>query len=117
ARGAAESAPRPPSPYADDRPPVPFSTPPGALARPDRGWLQPPDWSVVHWQLLCARARTFATLGQKERALDDAVEALALNLLSTELDYARLVASADGGLRTASLLVAGDEPEEGPLGW
>jgi hypothetical protein len=116
-RRAIDNAPRPPSPYADDHPPVPFETPPGAFARPNRGWLQPTDWSSVYWQLLCARARALATLGEKERALDDAVAALAINLLGTELDYARLVASADAGLRTASLLVEGVEPEEGPLGW
>lgn len=108
---------RPPSPYTDDHPPVPFETPPGAFARPDRGYQLAADWSFVYWQLLCARARALATLGEKERALDDAVEALAMNLLGTELDYARMVSSADAALKTASLLVAGVEPEEGPLGW
>ena len=58
-----------------------------------------------------------AALGEKERALDDAVEALALNLLGTELDYARMVSSADSALKTASLLIQGVEPEEGPVGW
>jgi hypothetical protein len=105
------------SPYTDDKPPVPFETPPGAFARPDRGWLQPPDWSFVYWQLLCARARARAALGDKARALDDAVEALAINLLGTELDYARMVSSACTALKTASLLIEGVEPEEGPLGW
>ncbi|NYI42642.1 hypothetical protein [Demequina lutea] len=105
------------SPYTDDKPPVPFETPSGAFSRPGRGWRQPADWSFVHWQLLCARARAFAALGEKERALDDAVEALAINLLGTELDYARMVSSADAALKTASLLVEGVEPEEGPLGW
>ncbi len=108
---------RPPSPYADDQPPVPFETPPAAFARSDRGYHLAADWSFVYWQLLCARARVLATLGEKERALDDAVEALAVNLLGTELDYARLVASADAALKTASLLVEGVEPEDGPLGW
>ncbi len=116
-RRAIDNAPPRVSPYTDDQPCVPFETPPGAFARPDRGWLQPTDWSFVHWQLLCARARVLATLGETERALDDAVEALAVNLLGTELDYARLVASADAGLKTASLLVEGVEPEDGPLGW
>jgi len=116
-RRAVAGLPRPPSPYADDHPPVPFETPPGAFARPDRGWLLAADWSFVYWQLLCARARVLATLGEKERSLDDAVEALAVNLLGTELDYARLVSSADAGLKTASRLVEGVEPEDGPLGW
>ena len=107
----------PPSPYTDDQPPVPFETPAGAFARPDRGWHQPADWSFVQWQLLCASARAHAALGEKERALDDAVEALAINLLGTELDYARMVSTADAALRTAWLLVADVEPEEGPLGW
>lgn len=112
-----ENAPPRVSPYTDDQPPVPFETPPGAFARPDRGWRQPADWSFVYWQLLCVRARALATLGEKDRALDDAVEALAINLLGTELDYARMVASASAALKTASLLIEGVEPEEGPLGW
>ena len=112
-----DGAPTPPSPYTDDKPAVPFETPPGAFSRPDRGWLQPADWSFVYWQLLCARARALATLGEKERALDDAVEALAINLLGTELDYARMVSSASAALKTAWLLIEGVEPEEGPLGW
>ena len=40
-----DNAPQRVSPYADDQPPVPFETPPGAFARPDRGWRQPADWS------------------------------------------------------------------------
>lgn len=116
-RRAIDNAPPRVSPYADDQPPVPFETPPGAFARPDRGWLQPADWSFVYWQLLCARARALATLGEKERALDDAVEALSINLLGTELDYARMVSSACTALKTALLLVEGVEPDEGPLGW
>ena len=99
------------------QPPVPFETPSGAFARPNRGWQQPADWSFAQWQLVSARARAHAALGEKERALDDAVEALAINLLGTELDYARMVSSADAALKTAWLLVAGVEPEEGPLGW
>lgn len=117
ARRAVRDLPRPPSPYTDDQPPVPFETPAGAFARPDRGWQQPADWSFVQWQLLCARARAHAALGDKERALDDAVEALAINLLGTELDYARMVSSACTALKTAWLLIEGVEPEEGPLGW
>ncbi len=116
-RLAMDNAPPRISPYTDDQPPVPFETPPGAFARPDRGWQQPADWSFVHWQLLCARARARAALGEKERALDDAVEALAINLLGTELDYARMVSSVGSALKTASLLIEGVEPEEGPLGW
>jgi len=107
----------PPSPYTDDQPPVPFAPPPGAFSRPDRGWNQPADWTFVHWQLLSTRARALATLGEKERALDGAVEALAINLLGTELDYARMVVSAPTALKTAWLLIKGVEPEEGPLGW
>ncbi len=112
-----DSAPPRVSPYVDDQPPVPFETPSGAFARPDRGWRQPTDWSFIYWQLLCVRARALAMLGEKERALDDAVEALAINLLGTELDHARMVASADAALKTAWLLIAGVEPDEGPLGW
>ncbi len=107
----------PPSPYADDQPPVPFAPPPGAFSRPDRGWNQPADWTLIHWQLLSTRARALATLGEKERALDCAVEALAINLLGTELDYARMVASAPAALKTAWLLIKGVEPDEGLLGW
>lgn len=112
-----DNAPPRVSPYADDQPPVPFETPHGAFARPDRGWRQPPDWSLVYWQLLCTHARTLAALGEKERALDNAIEALAINLLGTELDYARMVASASDAFKTASTLIAGVEPDEGPLGW
>jgi len=112
-----DNAPPRVSPYTDDQPPVPFETPQGALARLDRGWRQPPDWSFVHWQLLYAHARALAALGEKERALDNAIEALVINLLGTELDYARMVASASDALKTASMLIAGVEPEEGPLGW
>ena len=107
----------PPSPYADDQPPVPFAPPPGAFSRPDRGWNQPADWTFIHWQLLSTRARVLAALGEKERALDCAVEALAINLLGTELDYARMVVSAPTALKTAWLLIEGVEPEAGPLGW
>lgn len=112
-----DNAPPHVSPYADDQPPVPFAPPSGAFARADRGWRQPADWTFVQHQLLCARTRTLAALGERERALDHAIEALAINLLGTELDYARMVANASVALKTASLLVAGVEPEEGPLGW
>lgn len=112
-----DNAPPHVSPYADDQPPVPFAPPPGAFARAGRGWQLPPDWTFVQYQLLSAHARALAALGEKERALDHAIEALTINLLGTELDYARMVASADAALKTASLLIAGIEPDEGPLGW
>lgn len=114
---AMDEAPPRVSPYADDHPPVPFETPAGAFSRPDRGWLQPADWTFIQWLLLCARDRALATLGEKDRALADAVEALSINLLGTELDYARLVSCACAALKTASYLIADEEPPEGPLGW
>lgn len=114
---AAGSGPPDVSPFADDQPPVPFATPPGAFARPDRGWLQAADWTTVHWNVLSARARVLASMGERDRALDDAIEALAINLGGTELDYARLVSSLQPGLERAVLLVEGTEPEAGPLGW
>ena len=107
----------PPSPYADDQPAVPFAPPPGAFSRPDRGWNQPADWTFLHAQLLSTRARALAALGEKERALDCAVEALAINLLGTELDHGRMVASAPAALKTAWLLIEGAEPALGSLGW
>ena len=87
------------------------------MARPNRGWLFPADWTTLHSHLRCSRARVLAATGAKERALDDAIEALAVNLSGTEFDYARLVASAQPGLHTASLLVQGIEPDGDPLGW
>lgn len=105
------------SPYADDQPPVPFASPEGAFARPDRGWQLAVDWTLVQWSLLCARARVLASVGQTDRALDDAVAALAINLAGTELDYARLVSGAGTGLSTAWLLIEGAEPEGGRIAW
>lgn len=87
------------------------------FARPARGWGLYPDWTVIHSHALHNRARLRAALGHRDWALDDAIAALAVNLLGTELDFARHVAGASGCLATAALLISGAEPEGGPLGW
>jgi hypothetical protein len=87
------------------------------FARPARGWGQSPDWTVIHSHALHHRARLRAALGNRDGALDDALTALSVNLLGTELDFARHVAGASACLASAALLISGAEPEGGPLGW
>lgn len=87
------------------------------FTRPARGWGQYPDWTVIHSHAVHNRARLRAALGDGDGALDDALTALSVNLLGTELDFARHVAGASNFLATAALLISGAEPEGGPLGW
>ena len=88
-----------------------------AFVRPDRGWGLYPDWTVIHSHAYYNRARLRAALGHRDEALDDAITALSINLLGTELDFARHVAGACGFLATAALLISDAEPEGGPWGW
>ena len=88
-----------------------------SFVRPDRGWGLYPDWTVIHSHAYYNRARLRAALGRRDEALDDAITALSINLLGTELDFARHVAGASGFLATAALLISDAEPEGGPWGW
>ena len=87
------------------------------FSRPARGWGQYPDWTVIHAHAYYDRARLRAALGHRDAALDDVITALSINLLGTELDFVRQVASASSVLATAALLISDAEPEGGPLGW
>ncbi len=97
--------------------PAPSNPAGEVFSRPARGWGQYPDWTVIHAHAYYHRARLRAALGHRDEALDDAITALSINLLGTELDFARQVAGASSFLATAALIISDAEPEGGSLGW
>ena len=97
--------------------PAPSNPAGEVFSRPARGWGQYPDWTVIHAHAYYHRARLRAALGHRDEALDDAITALSINLLGTELDFARQVAGASSFLATAALIISDAEPEGGSFGW